>query len=412
MKLQLKSFEAIKIDTILSLTGSKSETNRLLILQALWPEIRLDNLAECDDADVMIQALKNSDGPIDVGHAGTAMRFLTAYFAFLPRCSVVMTGSNRMKERPIGILVDALITLGADIEYLGQQGYPPLAIHGRACSGGKISMSGSVSSQYLTALMLVASRFEHGLTIEIEGGLTSLPYLQMTASMLNKLGATAEVSEKEINVQGPAVNSNQLWMIESDWSGASYWYSMLALSTQWRLGLRYFSSKSLQGDRAIADLFQALGVHTEFDEKEQCIWLSKLNQTLPKSISWNLIDTPDLAQTIAVCCFGLGIGCHLTGLHTLKIKETDRLSALSIELTKLGALVDITENSLRLSPREHPINPEVYIDTYRDHRMAMAFAPLVVKVPIGIVNPDVVTKSYPNFWNHMTEVGVTMVSGN
>ena len=412
MKLQLKSFDAIKIDTILSLTGSKSETNRLLILQALWPEIRLDNLAECDDADVMIQALKNSDGPIDVGHAGTAMRFLTAYFAFLPGCSVVMTGSNRMKERPIGILVDALITLGADIEYLGQQGYPPLAIHGRACSGGKISMSGSVSSQYLTALMLVASRFEYGLTIEIEGGLTSLPYLQMTASMLNKLGATAEVSEKEINVQGPAMNSNQLWTIESDWSGASYWYSMVALSTQWRLGLRYFSSKSLQGDRAIADLFQTLGVQTEFDKKEQCIWLCKLNQTLPKSISWNLIDTPDLAQTIAVCCFGLGIGCHLTGLHTLKIKETDRLSALSIELTKLGALVDITENSLRLSPREHPINPEVYIDTYRDHRMAMAFAPLVVKVPIGIVNPDVVTKSYPNFWNHMTEVGVTVVSGN
>lgn len=412
MKLQLKSFDAIKIDTILSLTGSKSETNRLLILQALWPEIRLGNLAECDDADVMIQALKNSDGPIDVGHAGTAMRFLTAYFAFLPGCSVVMTGSNRMKERPIGILVDALITLGADIEYLGQQGYPPLAINGRACSGGKISMSGSVSSQYLTALMLVASRFEHGLTIEIEGGLTSLPYLQMTASMLNKLGATAEVSEKEINVQGPAMNSNQLWTIESDWSGASYWYSMVALSTQWRLGLRYFSSKSLQGDRAIADLFQTLGVQTEFDEKEQFIWLSKLNQTLPKSISWNLIDTPDLAQTIAVCCFGLGIGCHLTGLHTLKIKETDRLSALSIELTKLGALVDITENALRLSPREHPINPEIYIDTYKDHRMAMAFAPLVVKVPIGIVNPDVVTKSYPNFWNHMTEVGVTMVSGN
>jgi len=412
MKLQLKSFDAIKIDTILSLTGSKSETNRLLILQALWPEIRLDNLAECDDADVMIQALKNSDGPIDVGHAGTAMRFLTAYFAFLPGCSVVMTGSNRMKERPIGILVDALITLGADIEYLGQQGYPPLAIHGRACSGGKISMSGSVSSQYLTALMLVASRFEHGLTIEIEGGLTSLPYLQMTASMLNKIGATAEVSEKEINVQGPAMNSNQLWTIESDWSGASYWYSMVALSTQWRLGLRYFSSKSLQGDRAIADLFQTLGVQTEFDKKEQCIWLCKLNQTLPKSIFWNLIDTPDLAQTIAVCCFGLGIGCHLTGLHTLKIKETDRLSALSIELTKLGALVDITENSLRLSPREHPINPEVYIDTYRDHRMAMAFAPLVVKVPIGIVNPDVVTKSYPNFWNHLTEVGVTVVSGN
>lgn len=412
MKLQLKSFEPINNESILSLTGSKSETNRLLILQALWPEIRLDNLAECDDAHVMIQALKKSNGPIDVGHAGTAMRFLTAYFAFLPGCSVVMTGSSRMKQRPVEILVDALVALGADIHYLGQHGYPPLAINGTSCSGGKISMSGSVSSQYLTALMLVASKFEHGLTIAIKGGLTSLPYLQMTASILRKLGAAAEVSEQEIYVKGPAENSDQLWSVESDWSGASYWYSMVALSTQWRLGLRYFSPKSLQGDRTIADLFQVLGVHTEFDEKEQCIWLSKLNQTLPKSISWNLIDTPDLAQTIAVCCFGLGIGCHLTGLHTLKIKETDRLSALSIELTKLGALVDITENSLHLSSREHPINPEVYIDTYKDHRMAMAFAPLGVKAPIGIVNPEVVTKSYPNFWNHMIEVGVTVVSGN
>ena len=412
MKLQLKTFEPVKMDSILSLTGSKSETNRLLILQALWPEIRLDNLAECDDAHVMIQALKKSEGHVDVGHAGTAMRFLTAYFAFLPGCSVVLTGSNRMKERPIGILVDALAALGADIKYLGMHGYPPLAINGVHCSGGKISMSGSVSSQYLTALMLVASKFEHGLTIDIEGGLTSLPYLRMTASMLLRLGAKASVSDQEICVKGPAMNPDQLWRVESDWSGASYWYSMVAMSDKWRLGLQYFTPNSLQGDRAIAELFETLGVHTDFDEKNECIWLSKGNQATPKSISWNLVDTPDLAQTIAVCCFGLGIGCHLTGLHTLKIKETDRLSALSIELTKLGGVIEITDNALRLFPRMDSINTDVQIHTYNDHRMAMAFAPLVVKAPLGIAHPEVVTKSYPNFWNHMTQVGVSIVQDN
>jgi len=410
--LELKTFKPAGDHIILSLTGSKSETNRLLILQALWPGISLSNLAECDDAAVMIQALKKSQGTIDVGHAGTAMRFLTAYFASLEHCSVVLTGSKRMKERPIGILVDALKALGADINYLEQEGYPPLAINGRPLKGGEISMSGAVSSQYLTALMLVASKFEQGLTIHIQGGLTSIPYLSMTASILKDLGCEVDLNSEEISVRGPAENQNKMWSVESDWSGASYWYSLLALNKHWKLGLRYLQEKSLQGDRAVADLFEALGVKTDFDDSKQCVWISSSPRALPDSIDWDLSSTPDLAQTIAVCCFGLGIACHLTGLHTLKIKETDRLKALSVELTKLGAIVETTDHSLTLEARDQAIKPGVTIETYNDHRMAMAFAPLVTQVPILIEHPEVVSKSYPNFWNDMAQVGAVLSQGN
>jgi 3-phosphoshikimate 1-carboxyvinyltransferase len=410
--LELKTFKPAGNHIILSLTGSKSETNRLLILQALWPGISLSNLAECDDSAVMIQALKKSHGTIDVGHAGTAMRFLTAYFASLAQCSVVLTGSKRMKERPIGILVDALKALGADINYLGQEGYPPLAINGRPLKGGQISMSGAVSSQYLTALMLVATKFEQGLTINIQGGLTSLPYLTMTASMIQELGAAASVTEESIKVQGPILRQEMHWNVESDWSGASYWFSMVALNENWQVGLEYLNEKSLQGDRAIADLFETLGVSSEFDRKRQQVWLRTNNKPIPESISWDLSYTPDLAQTIAVCCFGLGIACHLTGLHTLKIKETDRLEALSVELTKLGAIVETTDHSLTLEARDHAIKSGVTIETYNDHRMAMAFAPLVTQVPILIEHPEVVSKSYPNFWKDMAQVGAVLSQGN
>ena len=410
--LHLQTFEPIQNDLMLSLTGSKSETNRLLILQALWPEISLSNLADCDDAQVMIEALKKTSGNIDVGHAGTAMRFLTAYFACFPGCSVVLTGSQRMKQRPIGILVEALKALGADISDLDQEGYPPLAIQGLPLKGGRVCMSGAVSSQYLTALMLVGAKFEKGLTIDIQGDLTSLPYLQMTESLLSQLGIVTSLSPKEIRVMGPAIHQNQHLSVESDWSGASYWYSMVALNPNWRIGLRFLKQNSLQGDRAIADLFESLGVKTEFDPGQQCAWLSNNQKPPSEFITWDLCDTPDLAQTIAVCCFGLGIGCHLSGLHTLKIKETDRLTALSVELNKLGAQVTITERSLSLSPRKGPIKSGVCIDTYHDHRMAMAFAPLVSKVPIKIADPEVVTKSYPNFWNDFAQVGVRFYSRN
>lgn len=410
--LYLKAFSPDKKDIILSLTGSKSETNRLLVLQALWPGISLSNLAECDDATVMIQALKNVQGNIDVGHAGTAMRFLTAYFAALPGSSVVLTGSQRMKQRPIGILVDALRALGAEINYLEQKGYPPLAIEGTHLKGGQITMSGKVSSQYLTALMLVATKFDQGLTINIQSGLTSLPYLTMTASMIQELGATASVTEESITIKGPILRQEMHWNVESDWSGASYWFSMVALNENWEVGLEYLNEKSLQGDRAIADLFETLGVSSEFDHKQQQVWLKPNNKPIPESIAWDLSYTPDLAQTIAVCCFGLGVSCHLSGLHTLKIKETDRLQALAVELTKLGATVEIRDHSLSLAARSGPIKPDVTIETYNDHRMAMAFAPLVSQVPVIIAHPEVVSKSYPNFWKDMVKAGVVLSQGN
>lgn len=410
--IHLKAFKPLENELLLTLTGSKSETNRLLILQALWPEIRLNNLAQCDDASVMTQALTKTQGTIDVGHAGTAMRFLTAYFASRPDSSVVLTGSPRMLERPIGILVDALRSLGAEINYLRQEGFPPLAIKGVALVGGEITMSGSVSSQYLTALMLVATRFKNGLTIHIKDGLTSLPYVTMTRSLLQSLGVDVVVSDEKIQVTGALQKHGRLLSVESDWSGASYWYSMVALTPDMSLKLRYLNQDSRQGDSAIADLFQRLGVMTEFDVEQQSVLLRATNQPLPDYVSWDLSDTPDIAQTIAVCCFALGVRCHLSGLHTLKIKETDRLEALTVELSKLGAMVVCNEYSISIEARKEPIKPNISIKTYNDHRMAMAFAPLVSRVPIYIEDHGVVSKSYPNFWKDMANVGLEYSLGN
>ena len=391
---------------VLSLTGSKSETNRLLILQALWPELELSNLALCDDSTVMMQALKHHKGTIDVGHAGTAMRFLTAYYACMPGSEVVLTGSSRMKQRPIGLLVEALRTLGAKVDYLEQEGYPPLSISGIHCIGGRIEISGKISSQYLTALMLVATKFDNGLTIEVLDELTSLPYLKMTAALLSRLGVEVILNDNQIVIRGPLARGSHKINIESDWSGASYWYSLVALRPQCSLILKDFHRESRQGDAALVDRYKALGVDTEFIGEGQ-IRLSASGKPLPEFIEWNLADTPDLAQTIAVTCFGLGMACHLTGLHTLKIKETDRLLAMARELTKMGAEVETSSNSLILKARKN-LHENVVIETYHDHRMAMAFAPLVALVSIGIADPDVVSKSYPEFWRHLDQVGVQM----
>ena len=391
---------------VLSLTGSKSETNRLLILQALWPDLELSNLALCDDSTVMMQALKHQKGTIDVGHAGTAMRFLTAYYACMPGSEVVLTGSSRMKQRPIGLLVEALRTLGAKVDYLEQEGYPPLSISGIHCIGGRIQISGKISSQYLTALMLVATKFDNGLTIEVLDELTSLPYLKMTASLLSRLGVEVLLNDSQIVIRGPLAHGSHKINIESDWSGASYWYSMVALKPQCSLILKHFHRESRQGDAALVERYKALGVDTEFIGEGQ-IRLSASGKPLPEFIEWNLADTPDLAQTIAVTCFGLGVACHLTGLHTLKIKETDRLLAMARELSKMGAEVETSSNSLVLKARKN-LHENVVIETYHDHRMAMAFAPLVALVSIGIADPDVVSKSYPEFWRHLDQVGVQM----
>ncbi|RYJ43440.1 3-phosphoshikimate 1-carboxyvinyltransferase [Flavobacterium beibuense] len=390
------------LSSSIQITGSKSETNRLLLLQALYPQIKVENISESDDADAMIKALNSSEDVIDVHHAGTAMRFLTAFFAVHGNREVLLTGSSRMKERPIGILVDALRSLGAKIEYTEKEGYPPLRIAKSEITNNKVSLKADVSSQYITALLLVAPKLKNGLEIILEGKVTSIPYINMTLGLLAQVGIGTQMTGNVINVS-PLDQMNPVKVVvESDWSSASYFYSLIALAEEGsQVELSSYRQDSLQGDSALADIYRFLGVETVF--KANSIVLHKTSLR-PKVVNLDFNNTPDIAQTIAVTCFGLGIGCKLTGLHTLKIKETDRLEALRVELTKLGADVVITEDSLELQPVLQ-INHDAAIDTYNDHRMAMAFAPLALKVPIIINDAQVVSKSYPAFWEDFKKTG-------
>ena len=395
----------------LKLTGSKSETNRLLLLQALYPNLVLENSSNSDDSVVMIKALnaqhlkpKTQYLKIDVHHAGTAMRFLTAYFAIQEGFDVHLTGSSRMKERPIQILVDALNELGAEISYLEKVGFPPLKIKGKKLKKSKVSLSANVSSQYISALLLIAPKLENGLELTLKGDITSVSYIKMTLAILNEMGVETSFVENQITVKPQSAIHNSKFTIESDWSSASYWYSIVALSEIGsQITLSSFKVNSLQGDAVLAEIYRNFGVETVFNDNNS-ITISKVNTIFQKSFNFNLQSSPDIAQTIAVTCFGLGISCHLTGLHTLKIKETDRLVALKNELNKLGAGISITNDSLTLEHSEN-IHPNVRISTYQDHRMAMAFTPLAIKVPIGIENAEVVSKSYPTFWEDFKQFG-------
>ena len=404
MNILLKASSGM-LSSSIHITGSKSESNRLLLLQALYPQIIVKNVSESDDSSVMTKALESDDNVIDIHHAGTAMRFLTAYFALTSGREVVLTGSARMKERPIGILVDALRSLGAKIEYVENEGYPPLRITGTEINSDKVTLKANISSQYITALLLVAAKLKNGLKISLDGEITSLPYLQMTLNLLNQVGISATLENNVITV-GPMQQVKPITLtVESDWSSASYFYSLVALAQKGtEVSLSSYMQKSLQGDSALAEIYKELGVETTFNRNT--ITLKKTGEA-QKQLNLNLINTPDIAQTIAVTCFGLGIGCHLTGLHTLKIKETDRLEALKTELTKLGAVVTVTNNSLTLEPSTH-INSEVAINTYNDHRMAMAFAPLALKTSVIINDAGVVSKSYPSFWDDMQRVGIAV----
>jgi len=401
-------------NSILKITGSKSETNRLLLLQALYSNLLLENTSNSDDSEVMIKALnaqhlkpKTHYLKIDVHHAGTAMRFLTAYFAIQEGFDVHLTGSSRMKERPIKILIEALNQLGAEITYEEKVGFPPLKIKGKKLTKSKISLPANVSSQYISALLLISPKLENGLEITLEGKITSIPYINMTLALLNKIGVEISFIENRIIVNPKSVIQNSQFIIESDWSSASYWYSIIALSeigTQ--ITLTSFKESSLQGDFALVEIYKNFGVETVFNDNNS-ITVSKVNTKFQKSFNFNLQSSPDIAQTIAVTCFGLGISCHLSGLHTLKIKETDRLEALKIELTKLGAAISVTNDSLTLEQSEN-IHPNVTISTYQDHRMALAFAPLALKVPIVIENAEVVSKSYPTFWEDCKQFGFVL----
>ncbi len=387
------------------ISGSKSESNRLLILQQLFANLSLENVSDSDDSKHLSSALHSNDTLVDIGHAGTAMRFLTAYFAVKEGRETILTGSDRMQNRPIKILVDALRSLGADIEYEKKEGYPPLLIKGKELRRKSVRINGNVSSQYISALLLIAPSLKEGIEIELLGEITSRPYLEMTLAMLNDLGVSTTFENNYIKIEPKKTIAAKTIVIESDWSSASYYYSLVALS---KLGttvkLSSYKKESLQGDSCLAEIYTKFGIDTTY--KEHVITLAKANVMLNESdiaIELDLRNAPDIAQTIAVTCFGLGIACDLTGLHTLKIKETDRLVALDNELTKLGATITVTADSLHLEASS-VLNKNIVIPTYNDHRMAMAFAPLSLKVPITIQDAEVVTKSYTDFWNHFQEI--------
>ena len=381
------------------ISGSKSESNRLLILKQQFSNLSIKNLGNADDVLTLKNALISKDKIINIGHAGTAMRFLTAYFSTIEK-TVTLTGSSRMQKRPIKILVEVLNQLGAKITYLKEDGFPPIKIIGNKNLNNNIKIDGSVSSQYITALLLIAPSFKNGLTIELTGNITSKPYIDMTLSLLHKIDVKTEWNDNIIKVYSKKNIENKIITVESDWSSASYFYSSVALSKNGKATLTYFNSESLQGDKELVEIYKEFGVKTTFNNNG--IVLSKIkNFQQKKHITFNLIRTPDIAQTIAVTCFGLDISCDLTGLHTLKIKETDRLEALRIELSKFGAKIRITDDSFHLKNLENHTtnNKQQTIKTYQDHRMAMAFAPLSLLYPIIINNAEVVNKSYPNFWN-------------
>lgn len=407
MNAVLSSEKKKAIQAKIEVTGSKSESNRLLILQALYPNVRIENLSESDDSQVLSTGLKASSGTVDIHHAGTAMRFLTAYFATREGNEIVLTGSPRMQERPIALLVDALRSLGAHIEYEKEEGYPPLKIFGKKLRKDAVTLAANVSSQYISALMLVAPSLPTGLTILLKGKVTSVPYISMTLSLLERLGIQGSFENSVISIPASEKIQNTELTVESDWSSASYFYSIVALSENTSVYLRSYLKESLQGDSNISEIYKALGVKTEFDTSENAILLSKTAVDLQPDLSFELSRTPDIAQTIAVTCFGLGLGCFLTGLHTLRIKETDRLFALKTELEKLGGSVEITNDSLRLFPSTK-ISENIEISTYNDHRMAMAFAPLALKVPITINDCEVVTKSFPSFWEDLSKTGISV----
>ena len=401
----MESLKIKKIDKVIKgniqITGSKSETNRLLILKQFYPNLTIENISNSDDSILMQKALASKDEEINIGHAGTAMRFLTAYFSVKDGSEIVLTGSHRMKDRPVKILVEALTSLGAEIQYLEKEGFPPLKISGKKLAKDFVEIEGNVSSQYISALLLIAPTLQNGLKLKFKGEVTSVPYIKMTLQLLADLGIDYTWEENLITVQPkPAIESKTV-IVESDWSSASYYYSLCTLSPNSEIILSSYKKNSLQGDSVLAEIYKDLGVETMFNENE--IILKNTNTLNFKLLTLNLKNAPDIAQTIAVTCFGLGIECYLTGLHTLKIKETDRLVALKTEIEKLGGEVIITDETLHLKSSEK-INENISIATYDDHRMAMAFAPLAVKVAIEIEDAGVVSKSYPTFWEDFAKI--------
>ena len=387
----------------INISGSKSESNRLLTLRAYTSFFNINNLSDSDDTNTMISSLKSDNKEINIGHAGTAMRFLTSYYSSILNSSKILTGSARMKERPILILVEALNNLGADIEYIDEKGYPPIRLNGKLISKNIVTLPANVSSQYVSSLMMLGVSINEGLKIKLSTKITSLPYIHMTKKIIERIGGNVDVKPDEIIIKQLVSNKIPDQIVESDWSSASYFFSLVALSDTSDLTLSSFFNKSIQGDSRIVDIYKQFGVETNFINNK--IHLKKNNVDLPVNISINLRDNPDLAQTIIVTCLGLGVDCKLEGLQTLKVKETDRLLALKREIEKFEVdTIAISDQSITLK-NNSKLKLGVSINTYDDHRMAMSFAPLSMINPIVINNPEVVSKSYLNFWNDLESIG-------
>lgn len=392
------------IQTSIQLPASKSISNRALIIHALSNGTSsISNLSDCDDTQVMIKALKGDSELIDIMAAGTAMRFLTAYLSATPGQHTI-TGTQRMQQRPIQILVNALRALGAQIEYPKKEGYPPLHICGTELSGNEITLAGNVSSQYISALLMIGPVLKNGLQLHLTGEIISRPYINLTLQLMKEFGASASwTSESCISVK-PQPYHCIPFTVESDWSAASYWYQIAALAPEADIELTGLFRKSYQGDSRGAEVFTRLGVVTEFTEMG--VRLKKTGK-LPERLDEDFVDIPDLAQTFVVTCVLLNIPFRFTGLQTLKIKETDRIAALQTELAKLGYVLRDENNSIlswdgeRCQPQAAPV-----IHTYEDHRMAMAFAPAALCLPhIVIADPQVVSKSYPGYWEDLKKAG-------
>ena len=393
----MKLFRPVPPNEI-QITGSKSESNRLLILQKLFGNIEIKNISNSQDTNLLQKALNSDEKTIDIHHAGTAMRFLTSFFAAQEGVEKILTGSERMKQRPIKPLVEALKELGADIEYLEKEGFPPLKIKGKKLEKNFVEIPADISSQFITSLILVSGKLENGLTINLLGEITSKPYIEMTLKLLSEISGKSIIL-KDKTIQIPNIKTQKtVFTVESDWSSASYFYSFSALDRQ-KITLKNFNKNSLQGDSRIAEIYsQFFGIDTIFNENQQEITLiPKSSFSLPQSIQLNMNNCPDIAQTVCVTAAALKIPFEIGGLATLKIKETDRLSALQNELKKIGCETEITDNSIKSVLYTNP-EKNISIATYDDHRMAMAFAPYSLIQEIEIQNPEVVEKSFPDFW--------------
>ena len=406
------------LNQTIKLPASKSISNRALIIHALsGGAILPNNLSDCDDTTVIIDALQNKPHEINIKAAGTAMRFMTAFLSVKDGEEHVLTGTERMKHRPIGVLVDALRHLGADIKYAGEEGFPPLRIKGRKLEGGLLEVPGNISSQYISALLMIGPTLKNGLTLRLTGDVISRPYIDLTLWTMREFGADADWSDFETISVAPKPYKERNYYIENDWSAASYWYEMMALSTHEddEIRLEGLMDGSKQGDSSVRYIFSLLGVKSTFESRKEgvptTVTLRHTNRCVPR-LEYDFVNSPDLAQTFVVCCALKNVHFHFTGLSTLKIKETDRIEAMKKEMRKLGYVIHDKNNSELIWDGERCM-PEIEggIDTYEDHRMALSFAPASLCIDgLSINNPQVVTKSYPHFWEDIKSAGFEVIN--